>query len=417
MTTRLMFTAATLLLGGAPLLSAAPLAAQQSWTAWHGCWQPTGADAEAGALVCVLPGADAQAVRIVAVAEGDVIDETVVRADGVARPVDDDGCTGTESAAFSRDGRRVFTRAELDCSGVKRVSTGVLALISEVEWLDAQALTVGSQSAARAVQYRAVPRAALPERIAALLPSEQRLAVEAARLHAAAPLAVADVIEASRVLAAPALEALLGARQHGFGLNAAALLELERSGVAASTIDVMVALSYPARFAVEQRGSLGGGGWPEHEAQRAATWADQCYDAHWTTRRYRASCFNAAQYGYAFDRYGYGYDRYGLGYSPWGYSPWGYDRRGWNNQPIVIVRPRDEDDGARVIKGQGYTPGTRPSTGTAQPRTAAPRAQPATGSAGARSASPPASSPPATSTSGSDERRAKPRTGGGGGEG
>lgn len=378
---------------------------QPGWEAWLGCWEQAGSDT-GEQLVCVLPGTDARSVRMATVTDGVITDETVLVADGVARPVDDEGCTGTETAFFSRDQRRVFTRAELDCRGVQRVSTGVLALVSESEWVDAQALTVAGQSAARTVRYRAVSRADTPPAIAALLPAEQRLATEAARLDAAAVLGIDDVVEASGAVAAPALEALLGARQQGFSLNARTITQLAESGVETSTIDVMIALSYPARFAVHERDPNA-----EYAAaqERDDRLRNECRNPV-LSRRYSAACYG---FGYGSSLY---YDRYA--YGMYGYSPWGYDRYGWHygRSPIIIVQPQPGTPaprGGNVVKGRGFTAGDQPSRGRAQPRSQSPSSSSTDRSSASSGSSSSGSSASTPSSSGSSTgRTARPRSGG-----
>jgi hypothetical protein len=390
---------------GVPAAAASP--AQPGWEAWLGCWEQVGSDTDQQQLVCVLPGADEGSVRMATVTDGVITDETLLIADGVARPVDDEGCTGTETAFFSHDQRRVFTRAELECRGVQRVSTGVLALISESEWIDAQALTVAGQSAARTVRYRAVPRADTPPAVAALLPADQRLATEAARLHAAAALDIDAVVEASRAVAAPALEALLGARQQGFSLNARTIAQLAESGVETSTIDVMIALSYPARFAVREQ---------DPDAQYAAAQdrddrlRSECRNPA-LSRRYSAACYG---FGYGSTMF---YDQYA--YGRYGYSPWGYDRYGWHygRSPVIIVQPQPGTPtprGGSVVKGRGFTAGDQPSRGTAQPRTQSPQTSSGTDRSSASSGSSSSGSSATTqSSSGSSTgRTARPRSGG-----
>jgi len=224
-------TAAALLAAPAAASAAPAPDSSGEWTAWYGCWRAVGDEGAAGPLVCVLPGDEPSSVRIATVADGEITEETVVRADGVSRPIAEGGCEGSERAWFSNDGRRVFTRAELACSGMGRVSTGVLGMIAENEWIDAQALTVNGQHAARTMRYRAVDASELPAWISAELPQDRRLAQETARLHASAPLDMAAVVEASKNISPPAVEALLAARQHGFGLNASKLVQLEEQGV------------------------------------------------------------------------------------------------------------------------------------------------------------------------------------------
>ncbi|HSJ32883.1 MAG TPA: hypothetical protein VK933_15690 [Longimicrobiales bacterium] len=395
------------LMAAAPVQAAVVDAQAGDWAAWYGCWRAVDSTDGKAPLVCVLPGADASAVRIATIEDGQIAEETVVRADGVARDIAEGGCTGSESAFFSADGRRIFTRAELACSGLGRLSTGVLAMVSETEWVDAQALTVNGQHAARTIRYRAADPTEIPSWISAELPRDQQLAQETARLDAASPLEIDAVIEASRHVAAPVVEALLAERQHGFGLNAARLTRLQEAGVPASTIDVMVALSYPTRFAVApQRGMRSDNAeYPEQNAARS--YMEDCYDPFFTSSRY--GCYNS--------RYGYGYSR---GRGIYGYSPYGYDPYGWNygTRPVVvIVQPGDgevaDPQGGAVVKGRGYTR-TGTARGTANPR-GADRSVPAPASATSSKPATTTTKPSSTSSGSTSKptRTAKPRGGGG----
>lgn len=354
-------------LGGAAalMIGALPAAAQEgSWAAWQGCWRATGEDAPQE-VVCIAPGADAQSVRVVTVADGAIAGETLLRADGVARAVEESGCTGTESASFSADGRRVYTRAEMNCDGVHRTSTGILAMLTGAEWLDAQAVSVGEQHATRTIRYRAVE---VPAVMAAALP-ERAMAVEAARLHAAAPLELEHVTEASRQLAAPVVEALLAARGHGYDLNARRLVQLRDQDVPGSTIDVMVALSYPEKFVVRERSAVNDVAGVDGRVTSDA-FGSRCRDAYWrSSMRFSGDCYD--RYGYGYDYGRYGYDRYGS--SRYGYSPWGYDNYGWGRDPVVVVvvPADDNDNNGEVVKGRGYTR-SAPSNGSATSRASRP---------------------------------------------
>jgi hypothetical protein len=421
MKTRTLLAMAGLFVLGAPAgAQTAPLAATgggasvPTWDAWYGCWRPAGDDSMGAGIICILPGADAATVRIVTVEDDAIAGETSLRADGVARSADEGGCTGHERAYWSRDGQRVFVRTELDCNGVQRVSTGVLALISEVEWIDAQALTVGEQHAARAIRYRAVRSESVPDVVAADLPTGRALASETARLRASAPLDVDAVVEAAGAVAPPALEALLAARQQGFDLDARTLVRLERAGVPASVIDVMIALSYPRSFAVEQPNYVmtePGVAWGTSRARYG--YGMDCSDVFYADLRYRPEC----AYLFRYSRYGYTYgSRYGYGYSPWGYDPYGW--RYGSGPVVVIVRPDPTDDmSGTVVRGQGYTRGTGgQSTGTARPRSGAQSSGTAAPSrpAAATSSGSSAGSSATTSSGTSTGRTAKPRPAGGG---
>jgi hypothetical protein len=428
MATRITTAAAAVaFLAGGPVLAAGAAAQQPAaspaapqsvahsdgsggWAAWIGCWRPTDEDAPLNALVCVVPGETAGSVRMLSLEDGAVVDESVVHADGRPRGIEEGGCTGTETASWSRDGRRVFMRGDLNCDGVQRVSTGVIAMIAENEWIDAQAVAIGEQHATRAIRYRAVPISQVPAVVAALLPADRQLVQQSARIHAAGPLDIEAVVEASGAVAAPALEALLAARQHGFSLNAARLAELERRGVPVAVIDMMVALSHPEVFAVQQRQREPAAGQDAWGRAGIGMRYSECADPRFARMRVDCDPF----YAYGSSRYGYGYG------SRFGYSPWGYDRYGWHYGPtpvVVIVRPDDSgtSTGGEVVRGRGYTSGGAAGTGrSAQPREPRPAASGASqGGSATQPAATTGSSSSGTSSGTSTGRTAVPRGGGG----
>jgi hypothetical protein len=400
-------TALTFLL---TLVVAGPAAGQApqggSWLAWHGCWRAAGADALEGQILCVLPGADRMEARFVTFADGVMTGSTAVRADGAPRPVEEGGCTGTESARWSGDGRRVLLRGELDCDGVRRISTGAIAMVAENEWVDVQAATVGDQHASRVLRYRPAGEADVPAEAAAALDRSRGLAREAARLNAAARLEVEDVIDAARYLETPALQALLAAYGSGFTLDARALARLEDAGLDPSVLDIMVALTYPERFAIRE------GGVERDESvyrQRGYAWEDECWDPVFRRYYWGADCYYRSPFGYS-----------RWGYSRWGYSPWGYDPWGWRygTGTVVVVVPVGDPPPATqqgsLVKGGGYTRGGA-SSGTARPRTG-------TGSGGgAQTGTATGSAAPAARSGGSSSsgsgRTAQPRSGSSGGGG
>jgi hypothetical protein len=384
------------------LLAAAPVQGQQrDWTAWQGCWQGIGLDVPAGEMLCILPGDDASTVRFATVSGDRIVSETAVRADGVARAVEEGGCKGTQSATFSADGRRIYTRSDMDCGTgtIKRVNTGAIAMVNSTEWIDVQSLTVAGQHATRTARYQAVASSRMPESIAAQLP-DRRLAQETARMQASAPMTTDQVVEASKAVAPPVVEALLAARQQGFKLGVNTLKDLKAAGVATSTIDVMIALSYPQHFAVQERPATQ----YATSAPRGDAYDDfDCdYSSMFGSRRYVPGCNT----GYGYGRYGYSpYSNY---YNNYGYNSW----YGGRDPIIVVINPADEaDGGGAVVKGTGYTKGTS-STSSSSPR---PSSTASSSSAGSKATPTTGSSTGSTSTgssSSSSGRTAKPRGGG-----
>ena len=347
-----LVASALVVIGVTPAPSSAGM--RQDWSAWLGCWQPTGADAQPGVFVCLLPGQDEQSVRMLTIAGNTVREETTIRPDGVARPTSEGGCNGAETATWSSDRRRVYIRTELECGSIGRTATSVMAFVASNEFIDAQAITVENQHTGRAVRYRLVPVGQIPPMIAAQLSGDRALLTETSRLNAFVPLDVDDVIEAAGKVAPPAVEALLAARNHGFPLDAAALLRLEHAGVAKSVMNVMIALSYPDRFAVRDRTVVA-----QNESREDA-W-ERCIDDYYRDWRYDMSCGRYYSPSY-FDYYGYR-SRYGYGFGGY-YNPW------YSTPVVVVVRDNEEITPGEVIKGQGYTSGTTRSTGSARPRSA-----------------------------------------------
>ncbi|HEX6694411.1 MAG TPA: hypothetical protein VF035_06950 [Longimicrobiales bacterium] len=398
----------TLLLAAAFQTASAADLTDPRWTPLLGCWTPDVAaaveDTPAPAhVICLLPGAG-EGITIATIAEGRIVSEQTVTADGGRRAVNESGCSGFETASWSADSRRVFLESDLTCSGnVERISRGVLALVSSGSYVDVQSVTVDGEHATRTVRYVAMSDDAVPAVVRGRLVNEP-MAREAARMRAAAPLDYDDVVEATRVIGSGAVEGLLVARRAGFDLDARNLRALADAGVEESTIDVMVALSYPDHFEVEEespsprRSMIAGDGFGD----------DRIYGIT------RGSCYD--EFGFS------GWDsRYArCGYRSY-YSPYGYDIYGWNygSRPVVIVQPggsADEQEKGAFVKGKGYTR-KGASEGTARPRSnpATPPVTRTTGSTGVKATSTPSSSKPASTGSSSGTstgRTAKPRGGG-----
>jgi hypothetical protein len=172
------------------------------------------------------------------VANQPAIQQTIV-ADGADHPITDAECRGTQRAEWSGDGRKVFARADLSCSadkGNRRVS-GFSILGANGTWTDIQAVDVSGQQTVRVRSYRRVSETAQ---------------IGAGLTHAT-PLTLDDVQEASGKVSPRALEAALVETGTSFDLSGKDLIALQDAKVAASVIDLIVALSYPDRFIVEHR--------------------------------------------------------------------------------------------------------------------------------------------------------------------
>jgi hypothetical protein len=347
----------------------APPQVDARWGALLGCWAP-GSDsstpiAENAPVVCVVPGAGASSVEMIAVAGDSVVARERVVADGARQAASRDGCAGWERAEWSADGRRVYRQTEYTCAnGVKRVSNGVLAFGPGGEWLDIRGVGTAASAGVIAVRYRpTAPPAGLPRNVAGAL-TMSRFAAED-RLTAGAPLGVAEVVEVSKKLDTPVAAALLVERGQGFELDAKRLTALADAGVPGRVIDAMVALSYPRVFAVNR-------------ATAAGTRRESAPDAGSTILSGRTIPVQVDSYGFGWSPFGWGsgmglgygyspYSRYGYGISPFG---WGVGGLGWygpGSSVVVVRQPQAGSPQGRIINGRGYTRGGS-SGGDANPR-------------------------------------------------
>lgn len=380
---------ASLALAGPSVAQAEP--ADAPWQAWLGCWQPVEAQAQEGteaaptSLVCVVPTSEASAVEVVTVTDGTITERDRIAVTGERHASERDGCTGWENLSWSADGRRVYRTSEHQCAGgTQRASSGVLTLLRTGDWISAQGVRVGSETRVRVLRYRPAPeQAAVPAEITRALQG-RALAVETARLAAAAPLTEQDVAEATRQIDSAVVEAWLIEQGQGFAMNARKLVQLADAGVPERVIDLMVALSYPNVFAIDaaaREGELRPDEKPERIDPRRRVGPVAVLDPWYSP--------------------GYGWGGYYPGY-------YGYGRY-YSGRPAVIVvrQPEPDRPRARAVNGRGYTRGG--SSGDAAGSNPMPSA--GRGSSGSSGGS----AGPASSGSGSSSgstRKAKPRDGG-----
>ncbi len=245
------------LAAGLSVLASTPVSAQSTdvrWSPWMGCWDlltqaaPAPADAAPGGPaprrratstdgerphVCVEPRGAGVVLRTF-VDDRAVLEQAIV-ADGTSRPIAEAACRGTERAEWSRDGRRLFSRAEVTCAGQPaRTVSGLTLFGPDGTWIDTQAVTVGTRENVRVRLFRR--QAGQPVDA----PADTR------------PMEVVDVIEASRAVAPGALEAALIESRARFPLSGRTLVALADAGVPGSVTDLMVAVSYPRAFTIER---------------------------------------------------------------------------------------------------------------------------------------------------------------------
>lgn len=316
-----------------------------SWQGWLGCWtaEPVSAGLSSSAvapLVCITPTANASVVEVATISGDQVVSTQRIDASGRELPMDAKGCTGTQQARWSADGRRVFLKAVAKCDGVERVTSGIIAMSPSGEWLDVQGIAAGGGEAVRVARYRDPGlSSAVPEQIAATLRG-RGVATQGARFATGATIGSSAVIEASRVVMPAVVEAWLLERGQMFALDARELERLADAGVPARVTDAMVAVSNPLVFAVARPEKSSGRGARDEDdisGQRIPVYLDPMYSPY---------------------RWGYGAPGYGYGSGYYGYP--GY------RAPFVVNAAQTVSRG-QAVKGRGYTqsePGSASPSGS-----------------------------------------------------
>lgn len=376
--------AKTLLLLLPLALVPAPARAQEAldsrWLPWLGCWQ-AGEESfmPEQLLVCVRPAPAGSGVEIVTMVDGEVASTRTLVADGERHDVTEDDCSGWRSASFAADGRRVLLRSELTCEGGgKRTASGIMAIASPNEWLDAQAIGLDGERMPRVFRYaRALEP---PEEFA--LPADRAARAREARMLAAAGPSLDDVREAAAQVDPEALVAFLIERNHAFELDAASVGELADAGVPADVIDVVVAVSYPGTFAID-REAMRTALRPRQESgetRRGHRGYGDPFGWGWGGRGRYGACYGGLWYWSLYCS-PYSYGAYGWGYGGW-YDPYWYGY----SRPVIIVRDTPSGPQGRAVRSRGYTRGGRPPDSgdarTAQPRGGSGGPSPSVGSGG-----------------------------------
>ena len=344
----------------------------QRWDAWMGCWRaeraPTAAATSASPYVCVSPTNRTSAVEVVTIDGSKVLSRDTIDASGETTTSSAQGCQASKKGQFSADGRRVLLRSDVTCADAKRTTTGILAIAPTGEWLDIQSVTAYGNTGIRVTRYRdarPVRTDSLPAEVQRQL--DRPLAIATARTLAGGTLDVRDIAEATRLVDTSVVQAWIVERGASFKLDASSLVALSDAGVPGSVTDVMVGVSYPEHFALQQ--PRGMGGYSDLSAMDSARIAGRYIDDRCST--FSVASYACGRYGYGYGGlYGYGlygYNTYGGGYYDPGYSYGGY-YGGFYNAPVVVVKGDQQQavSHGRMVNGVGYTPGSgSSSSGTA----------------------------------------------------
>jgi hypothetical protein len=333
----------------APSAKAPAVQVDTRFAAWLGCWRLDDDLSGTGARMCITP--DKGGVRLQTIAGTQRgIDELVIP-DGVARPISDSECTGTERSEWSKDGARIFRTTDVTCGKeAPRKVQSVAFLAPGPAWVNVQHVSGKlSNESVNVQRYRRAFNQKLADGTDAQQPDAQ---LATRTTPEVTTWGVDDVIEGSSKVPVAVMQAALTEVRHPFDLNKKALINLAEGGVDSEVIDLMVALTYPGKFVVQRAGggesavgvSMGSGWFDPFMSPMLMGSMANCYTPFgYGYRSYYSMCGNwYTPYGY-YNYYPYGY----YGYDYGGYYPpaTGGGGGGTIDPPAV----------GRVVNGRGYT--------------------------------------------------------------
>lgn len=388
---RTIFGAAVMLFGAA---GASAQDVDARWLAWTGCWKPIAVEGAfaAGGTVCVIPTGDRSTVDVLTIQGATVANRMTIRADGDRHAVTRGGCTGTESAAWSPSGTRLYIAEDVTCAGgVSRRSTSVMSFTQRYEWLDVRGISSGVSAGVATARYAiSFDTTGLPAEAQRAI-TMRGPAANNAVLAAAAPLTLGDIADvATRTDSGVAATWLMErTRDVKLTIDGKQLVALADQGVPAAVIDVVVAAAHPKMFAFD----VASGDPTRVERPRTATSRGVQSVATYPMFGYGGFLYDPWYPWYSYDRYYSSFYGYRWGYGPYYSSPYYGFYPG--SQPIIVVnQPGSTGSGytpephGRVIKGRGYTSGGNGGRSSA-------------GSTGASASSSPSSSGSSGASSGS----------------
>jgi hypothetical protein len=323
--------AAALLAAGVSSASAQSAIYGAGLQAWLGCWSADLSELRTDAaptVVCITPTSNVDVADVLTVQGGRVLARETLDATGRSHPIQGSRCTGERNARWSSDRRRLFVHSVGTCAGVSSSTSGLLAMSTDGQWIDVEAVSAGGGANVRVARYQEVaPPSALPAAARSALRA-QSLATRSLRAAASAPVRAEDVIEASRALDAAVVDAWILERAQRFDVTPTDLAALRNLGVAARVTDALGAVTDSESFTFAR------GADDPSSLPLAST-----YDA-----------WNAMPLGWGWG-WPYGIPLRGRGTGYRNPRPFGYYR-----PPIIIVRGHSTRPRGRGESGQGGYP-------------------------------------------------------------
>lgn len=310
------------------------------WLPWIGSWRivsntvnTSESDLTEEYILTVSPGDDNNSVTIKTCLDQTVISEEKITADGVRRSLPDEGCTGWYLYSWSETGKRLLLNSESSCQdNPLRLISGISFIDNKGEWLNIRLLKSGEEKAVTISRYRNVDSyQATPGSINAADPVFSRISAGTA-------LSISEIIELSSRIEPEVLEAAIIELRKPFPINSKQLTLLADAEVPSQIVDIMVALSFPEKFTVEQIST--------------------------STAPKPAPPMPYRDFGPPYPYWPYGHHLYSWYWDSYIYSPYSYWYMGWNTWPEWYYPYRIyphywggtyERDTGRLVGGTGYT--------------------------------------------------------------
>jgi hypothetical protein len=313
---------------------------------WLGCWDvmPDPVDdsqelPKERQVICVAPGDAPKTLKMTVLVDDEIVAEETVVTDGRRKPVSEGECDGWIRSTLSEDRRRLYMQSETTCADDSPMNiSGASLMVSGDRWVDIHVLRIDGEREVVIRRYRPVGADIVR------LPGAPPTAMHSVRLDAATRLSVDNVVEALRVVDPAVVEAMLLESEASFGIDSDLLLHLADASVPDEIVDLMVALSFPECFAIEDG---------------AVTRQPEVYYGSYGSPWY-------PYYGYGYG-YGYGYyyhHRYGHG---GGHHGGGHGGKVIRGRGFVGVRQTNKPSGFlqgfRNTSGGGATGGGASGSG------------------------------------------------------
>jgi hypothetical protein len=217
-----------------------------------GCWSLDSAGtsgASSGSLTCVAPLAGSADVDAATVIGGRVASHHRIASSAKSRPIDVQGCRGTERTSSSPFAHRIYLHTEYACSaGVDASATTLYSFLPNGDWLEVESVRSGSGFTVRSLRRRDVGIPTNLPRELSSVATVPHLAIAAARAEAAAPIKTEDVIEAMRSTDSTVVRSWILATAQPFTLTGDEFMTMARADVPSSVLQAIMAAPQQSRL-------------------------------------------------------------------------------------------------------------------------------------------------------------------------